>query len=140
MKNLILTLLTVFACSFSFAQSNVSEEKKSNKEYAELKNNSVTLVRYLSKELNLEGEQKSILFNAFSRYASDMAKLNEKFPSKDTARNKAKVEMMQKLIKERDKMIVASLNDKQVKHYEKLNKSFDQMTLKIKDAKSNIKK
>ena len=48
--------------------------------------------------------------------------------------------MMQKLIKERDKMIIASLKDKQKKHYEKLNKSFDQMTLKIKDAKSNIKK
>jgi len=136
MKNLILTLLTVFAFSLSFAQSNTSKESKSNKEYAELKNNSLVLVKYLSKELKLgEGEQKTILFNAFSKYASDMQKLNEKFPLKDTARNKERVELMQRFIKERDKMIIASLNDKQIKAYEKLTKTFDPMTLKVREKK-----
>ena len=136
MKNLILTLLTIFAFSFSFAQSNLSKEDQSNKEYAELKTNSLVLVKYLSYELNLEGsEQKAVLFNAFSKYASDMQKLNEKIPLKDTARNKERVSLMQRFIKERDKTIIASLNDKQIKAYEKLTKTFDPMTLKVRKDK-----
>ena len=77
MKNLILTLLTVFAFTFSFAQSNTAKE-----DAVKLKKNSVEVVDYLASELKLEDKEKAALSNAFAEYAHNIAKLNEKLDAK----------------------------------------------------------
>jgi len=137
MKNLILTILTVFAFSFSFAQSNVSKEDAKIKEaYAEMKVNSVDIVKYLSYELKLEREQEAVLSNAFSEYVFGITQLNEKMSMAGSKiNNKARMQKTQQLVKLRDNKVKAVLKKYQIESYEKASKAFDPITLKYKKKK-----
>tara|TARA_B100001250_G_scaffold76438_1_gene62612 strand:+ start:199 stop:612 length:414 start_codon:yes stop_codon:yes gene_type:complete len=132
MKNLILTLLTVFAFSFSFAQSDASKE-----DAKKLKQNTVAVVDYLSSELKLDGKEKAILSNAFAEYANNISKLNEKLDAKgskmsDKEKSKMTFEKMAEFTKLRDKNIKDVLTDSQKEKYDKISNNFDPMTLTMK--------
>ena len=135
MKNLILTLLTVFAFTFSFAQSNTAKE-----DAVKLKKNSVEVVDYLVSELKLEDKEKAILSNAFAEYAQNIAKLNEKLDAKgskmsDKEKSKMTFEKMAEFTKLRDKKIKDVLTDSQKEKYNKISNNFDPMTLTMSKKK-----
>tara|TARA_B100001029_G_C14987973_1_gene410208 strand:+ start:60 stop:473 length:414 start_codon:yes stop_codon:yes gene_type:complete len=135
MKNLILTLLTVFAFTFSFAQSNTAKE-----DAVKLKKNSVEVVDYLASELKLEDKEKAALSNAFAEYAHNIAKLNEKLDAKgskmsDKEKSKMTFEKMAEFTKLRDKKIKDVLSDSQKEKYDKISKNFDPMTLTMSKKK-----
>ena len=134
MKNLILTVLTFCAFSFSFAQSNTSKGDK-----IQLKKNSVEVSDYISDELKLEDKKKAIVANAFAEYGNNISKLNDKLTVKsnmtDEEKNKMTFEKMAEFTKLRDSKISRILDDKQLDKYKKLSTHFDPMSLTMKKKK-----
>ena len=134
MKNLILTVFTFCAFTFSFAQSNTSKEDK-----IQLKKNSVEVSDYISDELKLEDKKKAIVANAFAEYGNNISKLNDKLTAKsnmtDEEKNKMTFEKMAEFTKLRDSKISRILDDKQIDKYKKLSTHFDPMSLTMKKKK-----
>ena len=134
MKNLILSLLTVFAFSFSLAQSNDSKENA-----MQLKKNSVEVVDYIASELELVDKQKAVIANAFAEYAANVSKLNDKLSAKEMsneAKNKMTFEKMAEFTGLRDKRIMRLLTEAQYKKYSKISNNWDPMTLTLNKKKT----
>ena len=135
MKNLMFALFAVFAFSFSFAQNNSSKENA-----MKLKKNSAEVINYLTGELKLDDTKKTIVANAFSEYASNVSKLNDKLSAKSSKMSEKEIskmtfEKMAQFTKLRDAKIMDVLNDKQDEKYLKLSNNFDPMTLTMKKKK-----
>ena len=134
MKNLILTVLTFCAFTFSFAQSNTPKGDK-----IQLKKNSVKVSTYLSEELKLDEKQKAIVANAFAEYGNNISKLNDKLSTKsnmtDKEKNKMTFQKMSDFTKLRDSKIRKILDKTQMDKYNKLSTHFDPMSLTMKKKK-----
>lgn len=135
MKNLMFALFAVFAFSFSFAQNNSSKENA-----MKLKKNSAEVINYLTGELKLDDTKKTIVANAFSEYASNVSKLNDKLSAKSSKMSEKEIskmtfEKMAQFTKLRDAKIMDVLNDKEDEKFLKLSNNFDPMTLSMKKKK-----
>ena len=135
MKNLMFALLAVFAFSFSYAQNNSSKENA-----MKLKKNSAEVINYLTGELKLDDTKKTIVANAFSEYASNVSKLNDKLSAKSSKMSEKEIskmtfEKMAQFTKLRDAKIMDVLNDKEDEKYLKLSNNYDPMTLSMKKKK-----
>ena len=139
MKRLILSLIAVFIFSFSFAQREKSTSKK------ELMSNSKKAIEYLKKDLKLKGSKLSSVSNAFTKYAENMASLNEKMAKKDAAakgnsealvsNKKAKFKMMNDFLKKRDEAATKGFSKKEIEKYRKTSRSIHPFTLRVKEIK-----
>ena len=135
MKNLMFALFAVFAFSFSFAQNNSSKENA-----MKLKKNAAEVINYLTGELKLDDTKKTIVANAFSEYASNVSKLNDKLSAKSSKMSEKEIskmtfEKMAQFTKLRDAKIMDVLNDKEDERFLKLSNNFDPMTLSMKKKK-----
>jgi len=135
MKNLMFALFAVFAFSFSFAQNNSSKENA-----MKLKKNAAVVINYLTGELKLDDTKKTIVANAFSEYASNVSKLNDKLSAKSSKMSEKEIskmtfEKMAQFTKLRDAKIMDVLNDKEDERFLKLSNNFDPMTLSMKKKK-----
>ena len=135
MKNLMFALLALFAFSFSYAQNNSSKENA-----MKLKKNSAEVINYLTGELKLDDTKKTIVANAFSEYASNVSKLNDKLSAKSSKMSEKEIskmtfEKMAQFTKLRDAKIMDVLNDKEDEKYLKLSNNYDPMTLSMKKKK-----
>ena len=139
MKKIILSLIAVLIFSFSFAQREKSISKK------ELMSNSKKAIEYLKKDLKLKGSKLTDLSKAFSKYAENMANLNEKIAKKDesakgnsqalVANKKAKFKMMNDFLKKRDGDATKGFSKKEIEKYRKSSRSIHPFTLRIKEVK-----
>lgn len=138
MKNLILSLLTVFMFSFSFSQDKPITAKQ-------LKENSQKSVEYLKKELKLKGDKLSVVTAAYTKYADELAKLNEKMSQKNKSakgnkkaaveNKKAKWKMMSDFLKQRDEAIKKSMSSKEATRYTNASRSIHPFTLELRQSR-----
>jgi len=144
MKKLIFSLIAVMFFSFSFAQvdAKVSKKKVSKKE---LIKNSTLAIDFLKKELKLRGSKLSAIQKAFTKYAENIAIMEEKMLLKDeaasgnsealVANKKAKFKMMNNFLKLRDEEATKGYSARDLEKYRKSSRSIHPFTLKIKELK-----
>ena len=144
MKKIILSLIAVMFFSFSFSQvdSKVKEKKFPKKE---LMKNSTLAVDFLKKELKLRGSKLAAVQKAFTKYAQNIASLDEKMEMKNksasgnsealVANKKAKFKMMNNFLKLRDTEATKGYSSKDLEKYRKSSRSIHPFTLKIKELK-----
>ena len=144
MKKLILSLIAIMFFSFSFAQvdAKVNKKKVSKKE---LIKNSTLAVDFLKKELKLRGSKLSAVQKAFTKYAENIAIMEEKMLLKDeaasgnsealVANKKAKFKMMNDFLKKRDGDATKGFSKKEIEKYRKSSRAIHPFTLRIKEMK-----
>merc|ERR1712124_114153 len=111
--------------SFSFAQSDVKTQMK---EKTLLKKNTVTVVNFLTKNLQLDSKQKAICMNAYSEYANSISKGIEKVKNvrgknPETNKMESKKQLQEYVVrfaKKRDKLIMDCLKKRQIKKFQEL--------------------
>ena len=144
MKKLILSFIAFMFFSFSFAQVDAKvNKKKVNKK--ELIKNSTLAVDFLKKELKLRGSKLSAVQKAFTKYAENIATMEEKMLLKDksaagnsealVANKKAKFKMMNNFLKLRDEQATKGYSARDLEKYRKSSRSIHPFTLKIKELK-----
>ena len=126
--------------SFSFAQVDAKvNKKKVNKK--ELIKNSTLAVDLLK----LRGSKLSAVQKAFTKYAENIATMEEKMLLKDksaagnsealVANKKAKFKMMNNFLKLRDQEATKGYSAKDLEKYRKSSRSIHPFTLRIKELK-----
>tara|TARA_B100001250_G_C19371860_1_gene602311 strand:- start:102 stop:521 length:420 start_codon:yes stop_codon:yes gene_type:complete len=134
MKNLLLTVISIFLMSFSFSQDKLSKDTAKG-----LKVNSAKAVQYLTKELRLDDKQRGIFMNVFAEYANNMAKAIQKASKTSSAdkknNNKEIHKYMLRFSTRRDATVKESLKKKQQVKYDDVIKSIHPFTLEVRSKK-----
>ncbi len=141
MKNLLLSIFLCLAMSFSFAQNNI---KQNINDRAALKKNTIEVVNFLSKSLELDSKQKAIVMNSYSEYANAISKATEKTKkiqgkSPTMASKKQMQAYVLRFTEKRNKDITACLKKKQIKQFNEIQQRIHPVTLEIKKEKKKKK-
>ena len=134
MKNLLLSVFLCLLMSFSFAQNNI---KKNTNDRAMLKKNTVEVVNFLTKSLQLDSKQKAIFMNSYSEYANSISKATEKTKkikgrTPTIASKKQLQAYVLRFTEKRNKEVTACLKKKQLKQFNEIQQRIHPMTLEIK--------
>ena len=136
MKNVLLTIISIFLMSFSFGQDKGVIGKE---EATGLKVNSAKAVQYLTKALKLDDKQRGIFMNVFAEYANNMAKAIQKSSKNSSAdrktSNKEIHKYMLRFSTKRDKIAKESLKKKQQAKYDEVIKSIHPFSLEVRSKK-----
>merc|ERR1712159_542633 len=107
--------------SFSFAQNNI---KKNTNDRAMLKKNTVEVVNFLTKSLQLDSKQKAIFMNSYSEYANSISKATEKTKKikgrTPTIASKKQLQAYLLFTEKRNKEVTACLKKKQLKQFNEI--------------------
>tara|TARA_Y100000739_G_C20352748_1_gene348518 strand:+ start:265 stop:651 length:387 start_codon:yes stop_codon:yes gene_type:complete len=127
--------------SFSFAQNNI---KQNINDRAALKKNTIEVVNFLSKSLELDSKQKAIVMNSYSEYANAISKATEKTKkiqgkSPTMASKKQMQAYVLRFTEKRNKDITACLKKKQIKQFNEIQQRIHPVTLEIKKEKKKKK-
>jgi hypothetical protein len=136
MKNrILLVFIFLLTLSFSFAQNNISPKK-------DMKKAALKAVEYLNDNgLKFTDKQEEVCLIAFTEYAKNMMKVQEKVALKKTTANKANPDKLEsrkylnshamRFSKKRDDAVKKALKGRQVSKYESLILDLNPLTLEV---------